>query len=112
MRLDSRFEEGSTLFHAQPDRLSMAIDYHDGELDFRDESVQPQRLRLTGNIGGLGGISPGTRQLINLFHSSGEERTMDGRPVSMRNYILGGGTVEGTFAIPASGRLSACICAL
>ncbi len=104
MRLDSRFEEGSTLFHAQPDRLSMAIDYHDGELDFRDESVQPQRLRLTGNIGGLGGISPGTRQLINLFHSSGEERTMDGRPVSMRNYILGGGTVEGTFAIPASGR--------
>ena len=104
MRIDSRFEVGSTLLHTQMDRTSLALDYHDGELFFTDEALQRQSLRLTGNIGNLGGISPGTRQLINLFHSSGEERTMDRRPIDMRNHVIGAGTADATFAIPAYGR--------
>ena len=99
MRIDSRTMPGNMLLHTQMDRTSLALDYHDGELFFEDDSVQAQTLRLTGNIGNLGGISPGTRQLINLFHSSGEERTMDSRPVEMRNHTVGAGTVDATFAI-------------
>ena len=104
MRIDSRTMAGHTLLHTQMDRTSLALDYHDGELHFTDDSLQRQTLRLTGNVGNLGGISPGTRQLINLFHSSGEERTMDRRPVDMRNHIIGAGTIDATFAIPAYGR--------
>ena len=104
MRIDSRFEVGSTLLHTEMDRTSLALDYHDGELSFADDTLQRQSVRLTGNAGGLGGISPGTRQLINLFHSSGEERTMDSRPVAMRNYVVGAGTASATVAIPANGR--------
>lgn len=104
MRIDSRFLVGSTMIHTQMDRASLALDYHDGELSFTDDTIQRQSLRLTGNIGGLGGISPGTKQLINLFHSSAEERTMDRRPIEMRNHIIGAGTMDVTFAIPAFGR--------
>ena len=96
MRIDSRTMAGHMLFHTQMDRTSLALDYHDGELFFRDDFYQKQQIRLTGNVGNLGGISPGTRQLINLFHSSGEERTMDTRPVDMRNHIIGAGTLDAT----------------
>ena len=99
MRIDSRFQAGSTLLHTQMDRTSLVLDYHDGELSFTDDLFQRQYIRLTGNMGGLGGISPGTRQLINLFHSSGEERTMDNRPMEMRNHIIGAGTVDAAFRI-------------
>ena len=104
MRVDSRTSAGHTWLHTQMDRTNLALDYHDGALHFTDDFIQSSSIRLTGNIGGLGGISPGTRQLINLFHSSGEERTMDHRPVDMRNHIIGAGTLDATFAIPAFGR--------
>ena len=104
MRIDSRQHVGSTLFHTQMDRTGLVLDYHDGELFFIDDTLQKQQIRLTGNVGNLGGISPGTRQLINLFHSSGEERTMDRRPVEMRNHVIGAGTLDATFCIPVYGR--------
>ena len=104
MRIDSRAQTGHTLLHTQMDRTSLALDYHNGILDFTDDSLQHASLRITGNMGNLGGISPGTRQLINLFHSSGEERTMDSRPIDMRNHIEGAGTVDATLAIPAYGK--------
>ena len=100
MRIDSRFQVGSTMLHTQMDRTDLALNYHDGELNFFDNTWQYQQIRLTGNVGNLGGISPGTRQLINLFHSSGEERTMDSRPIDMRNHIIGAGTLDATAAIP------------
>lgn len=103
MRIDSRFQVGSTMLHTQMDRTALALDYHNGELNFYDDQWQFQQIRLTGNVGNLGGISPGTRQLINLFHSSAEERSIDSRPMNMRNHVLGAGTMEATVAIPYNG---------
>ena len=102
MRIDSRGQVGSTLLHTQMDRTDLVLDYHDGTISFTEDSVQQARVRLTGNVGNLGGISPGTRQLINLFHSSGEERTMDSRPMDMRNHVVGAGTVDATLALPSA----------
>ena len=67
MRIDSRQQVGSTLLHTQMDRTSLALDYHDGELFFTDDSLQKPSIRLTGNVGNLGGISPGTRQTDGWF---------------------------------------------
>lgn len=100
MRVDSRAQTGAMLLHVNMAHTSLALNYHTGEMSFADDSLQQQQLRLTGNIGNIGGISPGTRQLINLFHSSGEERTMDSRPVRMRNHVIGAGTAELTFGVP------------
>lgn len=104
MRIDSRAQAGHTLLHTQMDRTALQLDYHNGVLNFLDDTLQSSSIRLTGNIGNLGGISPGTRELINLFHSSGEERTMDSRPVMMRNHVSGAGTLDATLAIHANGR--------
>lgn len=104
MRIDSRFQVGSTVVHTNMDRMGIALDYHEGVFRFAEDTVQPSYISLTGNGGNLGGISPGTRQMINLFHSSGEERTMDSRPMDYRNHIVGAGTAEATYALPAYGR--------
>ena len=104
MRIDSRGQVGSTMLHTEMSHTSLALDYHDGELYFMDDTAQQQIIRLTGNVGNLGGISPGTRQLINLFHSSAAERTMDNRPLEMRNHVVGAGTMDATFAIPMNGK--------
>lgn len=104
MRIDSRSRVGSTLLHTQMDRTSMVLDYHDGELFFTDDSLQRASLRLTGNVGGLGGIAPGTREMINLFHKSASERMIDNRPVENRNRIVGAGTAEAAFPIHAYSR--------
>lgn len=104
MRIDSRAQVGHTLLHTQMDRTGLALDYHNGVLSFTDDSIQQALVRLTGNIGNLGGISPGTKELINLFHSSGEERTIDSRPMDMRNHIVGAGTLDATVVISAYGK--------
>ena len=104
MRIDSRAQVGHTLLHTDMERTDFALNYYEGTIRFTDDTLQRQSLSLTGNAGNLGGISPGTRQLINLFHSSGEERTMDSRPISNRNHIIGAGIVDATFAVPAYGK--------
>lgn len=96
LRVDSRAMVGSTMLHMNMEHTSLALNYHTGELFFTEDPMQRNSIRLTGNMGNLGGISPGTRELINLFHSSGEERTMDNRAVTMRNHIVGAGTAEMT----------------
>ena len=104
MRIDSRYQVGSTMLYTNMLRTNFVLDYHEGVIRFSDDTLQQQSLTLKGNVGNLGGISPGTCELINLFHSSGEERTMDSRPVEMRNHVIGAGGVEATFAIPAYGK--------
>ena len=99
MRIDSRTMPGHMLLHTEMDRTRLEVDYHNGELSFIEDAHPFQQIRLTGNVGNLGGISPGTRQLINLFHSSAEERTLDSRPVTMRNHVIGAGTMDATFRI-------------
>lgn len=103
MRIDSRSQVGSMLMHTEMTRTSLALDYHDGELFFTDDSVRKSEIRLTGNVGNLGGISPGTSAMINLFHKSAEQRIIDDRPLKNRNHIVGAGTADASFVIKGDG---------
>ena len=103
MRVNSRALTGHTFLYTNMGQMQYALNYHTGAMYFVDDTTPCQFLSMTGNMGNLGGISPGTKQLINLFHSSGEERTMDTRPIDMRNHIIGSGTLHATFAIPSQG---------
>ena len=104
MRIDSRFQVGSTVVHTNMLETGYALDYHTGTIYFASDTLRGQYVSVAGNAGNLGGISPGTKELINLFHSSGAERTMDVRPMAQRNHIIGAGTAESGFYIPAYGR--------
>lgn len=104
MRVNSRALVGHTFLYTNMGQMQYALNYHTGAMYFVDDTTQLQSISITGNMGNLGGISPGTKQLINLFHSSGEERTMDTRPINLRNHIIGAGTLNATFAIPYNGK--------
>lgn len=96
MRVDSRMQTGSTLLHTSLANYSLDLDYYRGELWLNADSVQVPQLSLTGNIGNLGGISPGSQQLINV-HLTAIQRVWDKRPETMRKHIEGAGTLEATW---------------
>ena len=58
MRIDSRAQVGHTLLYTPMYHTNLALDYHNGILNFEDDTLQKASVRLTGNIGNLGGISP------------------------------------------------------
>ena len=108
-RLDSRFLSGSMLY--VPDMMQTALhtDAERGVLYLRTLGFERNQLSVEGNMGGLaniggengiGGVSWGTRQLINLFHSSALERLH--KPIEQRNRQLWAGSLDAGFSIPSN----------
>lgn len=101
-RLDSRFFSGSMLYVPDMQQTNLRTDSERGAI-FLEDCPRNDRLSVEGNIGGIGGISPGTRQIINIFHKSAEERLW--KPIEVRNHQLWAGETSLTYGFPsASGR--------
>ncbi len=99
-RIDSRFFSGSTLYEADMYNLDLALDYIGANLSFTSRKAEPS-LELSYNAGGLGGISPGTKAAINLFHPSASERLY--KDVLHRNKISGAGTIRLNYDVADAG---------
>lgn len=97
-RIDSRFQEGSTLFQMDMYEQSLRLDYERGRLYFQPDSARKSMAMVSGNIGGVGGISPGTAELIHLFHKTASERQW--RPITERSHIVGSEQMSVGYAIP------------
>lgn len=98
-RLDSRFLSGSMLYVPDMQQTTIRTDAERGAIHLED-SWKIDRFSVEGNIGGIGGISPGTRQIINIFHKSAEERLW--KPIEMRNHQLWAGETSLTYGIPSA----------
>ena len=101
-RIDSRFQEGGTLLYTDMQEHSLALDYERGRLYFTPDSLRQNSLRLSGNIGGAGGISPGTAEMIHWFHKTASDRAL--LPITERAHILGAGQASVGYGIPYKGR--------
>ena len=101
-RIDSRFQEGGTLFQMDMYEQSLYLDYERGRLYFQPDAERKSMAMVSGNIGGVGGISPGTAELIHLFHQTASERQW--KPITERNHILGSGQMAVGYAIPYKNR--------
>ena len=101
-RLDSRFASGSNNY--QPDMLthSLSLDYYQSILNYTTDTVIQNSLTLRYNTGGIGGISPSTESLVNLFHKTASQRLF--KPIEYRNKIQGAGEVTLNYAIPVNGK--------
>ena len=108
-RMDSRFLSGSMIYMPDMMQTNLHTDVERGAIYLSTFGLGRDRLSVEGNIGGLanhggengiGGVSWGTRQLINLFHSSALERLH--KPIQQRNRQLWAGSVDAGFAIPSS----------
>lgn len=88
--VDNRLEAGSTLYDLSPFRNTIAVDYHRGTIAFAPDSM-PGRgyLSYTGNVGGIGGVSPGTQALINLFHKSALQRAPEDNQLEATRQHIG-----------------------
>jgi len=102
-RLDTRFTPGSSYY--QPDLYthSLSLDYYHNSLNYKTDNEIPNSVSLKYNLGGLGGISAGTKELINLFHLTASERLY--KPVENRSKMKGAGEVLLNYSIPANGKL-------
>lgn len=94
-RIDSRYFSGSTLYTPDMYRTSLTMDYIGSNLFFEQDRNIDASISTSFNVGGLGGISPGSKAMINLFHSSASERAY--KPIEHRNKINGAGTFASTF---------------
>ncbi len=112
-RTDSRFHSGSTMYFPNMEQHSLLTDTYQSRLYFRQDSLQADFVRINGNAGGLGGVSPTTIYLISLNHNSARERFYyetdlshphNGKstglfPEAHRQHILGSGQLEAQYSI-------------
>ena len=104
-RIESRFQVGNALYHADMNDHTIAVDYHRGSISLLTDSTRRNLTQLCYNLGRVGNeVSWGTKQLINLFHKSASERNMPGNDLSRRAFMRGAGELEVGYGIPALGK--------
>lgn len=103
IRIDNRFTPGSTLYTALYANHAMEVRTDDASLSFGSKAADDY-VRVTGNVGGAGGINPTTVGIVHLFHGTGSEDmyrpagTQDlGINYKQRQHIRGAGTVDALF---------------
>ncbi len=96
-RVDSRYFSGSTLYKPDLYQTSLSMDYIGSELYFEQQRNGGSWVSASFNVGGLGGISPGTDAAINLFHPTATDRAY--KPFEYRSKINGSGTFASTFVV-------------
>ena len=101
-RIDSRFQEGSTLFHMNMQEQNLTLDFERGRLHILPDAQRKSQLWLSGNAGNLGGISPGTAEMIHLFHQTATDRQL--KPITDRSHVIGFGQLAAGYAIPYKGK--------
>ncbi len=101
-RINSRFASGSALFTPDMYSHSLNLNYYNSSLFFDTDSIIPNSISASYNAGGLGGISPGTKQFINLLHKTAQERLY--KPIEYRNKIKSAGEIQLNYALDVDGK--------
>ena len=70
-RTDSRFFAGSTFYQPDLYNHSLEIDYFKSGIYFESDSFIPNSVSATYNVGGIGGVAPGTKEIIHILEQKG-----------------------------------------
>lgn len=97
-RVDGRFLAGSMAYVPDMRHTGLTVDVERGVLRLERDSLCPSEVWLEGNIGGIGGISPGTKEMIHLFHTTASERLL--KPIEERSHMLGAGRLSASYTLP------------
>ncbi len=100
-RIDSRFQVGSTQYHSNLYNQNLGLDYYQSSIYFDTKPQIANSVTADYNMGGLGGVSAGTAQLIQLFHRTASERAY--MPLDQRAGIVGSGSVTLDHTIEVGG---------
>ena len=99
MRVDDRFQPGSTVYVPNMQRYDMGIDIHTGSLSFSHDTLSGDYVTASYNFGQVGNGSPaaGTQAIINLFHRSAVQSADTYKHITARRHQAGAGTIDAAY---------------
>ena len=104
-RVDSRATAGDALYMPDMFTHSMRIDPNRGAMYWQADALRPTHIRLSGQAGGVGGYSPSAKWLQELQEgNSAIKRIAKQETLNMRRHIVGSGSVDAVYTLPADGR--------
>lgn len=90
-RVDNRFFPGNSYYTPDLYNHNLIIDSYDTQLLFESDLKIDNSFSFRYNIGGLGGISPLTEELVNLYHPTASQRLY--KPIEYRRNMKQAGSV-------------------
>lgn len=99
MRVDDRFNPGSTLFRPNMESHNLLINYRNSRLYFEHDSLANNYIQFSGNIGGLSDVSPSSAHIVHWFHGTGIEGAYHKDLINERQHTKGAGKVESEFSV-------------
>lgn len=108
-RLDSRFNSGSNNYMPDMYNHSLSLDYYKSVMNYTTDKVTPNSAAIRFNVGGLGGISPYTEDMVRWFHKTASDRLYtlyDGKyPLpDYRAKMRGAGSLFLNYGVESNGR--------
>ncbi|MCQ2236173.1 MAG: hypothetical protein MJZ18_04130 [Bacteroidales bacterium] len=99
MRVDDRFNTGSTLYRPNLETNNLLINYKNSRLYFEHDSSASDYIQVSGNVGGLSNVSSSSAHIVHWFHGTGLEGAYDKDLINKRQHTRGAGKVEAEFSI-------------
>lgn len=98
-RIDNRFQVGSTNYVPNMQSYDMVMDTHNSHINFTLDPEAGDYAEVTGNVGGLGGVFPGTNKIVHITHRTGWEGAYK-KDVSLNNrqHTVGAGSVDAAYS--------------
>lgn len=100
-RTDNRFFPGSSYFNPDLYTNSLIIDSYDTQLSFTSDEHIKNSFGVRYNKGGLGGISPLSEELVNLYHPTASQRVY--QPIEYRRQMKHSGSIFLNYNLKAQG---------
>lgn len=73
MRVDDRLSPGSAFYIPNLEHFGLNFDTSTSRVNFSQDTLRADYASISGNVGNLGGVSPGTSDIIHIFHRTGWE---------------------------------------
>ena len=98
-RIDNRFTPGSSVYVPNMENYNLRINNRGSILSFEFDTLARDYAAASFNRGNLGGISPGSADIIHLFHGTGTEDAFDPSTIDCRQYIKYQANIDAAYSI-------------
>ncbi len=99
MRVDDRFQPGSTVFVPNMQRYDLAINIHNATLRFSRDTAAGDYVQASYNFGQVGNGQPGlgTKEIFNITHRSPMESADTYKHITHRRHLKGAGNLDAAY---------------
>ena len=98
-RIDNRFTPGSSVYVPNMENYNLRINNRGSILNFELDTLTGDYGAVSYNRGNLGGISPGSADIIHLFHGTGTDDAYDRSTIHERQHIKNQGTADVAYTL-------------